>query len=134
VLPVDQLVPLPIVGKVQEVVVGELHAGVGRFHLLSPGHALIVVGKLERRVPEWEERIGRMTSLTGRIARANTLSGRQGQTTLYHAVETGRIDVVRYLLAHGARVDMVDGMGRTPIDLAKGRGEIAALLQRGTRR
>jgi hypothetical protein len=37
VLPVDQLVPLPIVGEEQEVVVGELHAWAGRFTSSLPG-------------------------------------------------------------------------------------------------
>ena len=41
-LSVDQLVPLPIVGKLQEVVVGELHVRVGHAHELVPGHALIL--------------------------------------------------------------------------------------------
>jgi hypothetical protein len=46
VLPVDQLVPHPIVGKQQEVVVGELHARrADRLHVVTSmarGHALIV--------------------------------------------------------------------------------------------
>src|SRR2546428_352809 len=49
VLPVDQLVPLPVVGEEQEVVVGELHAGTGRPHLVAPGHALILASRSERR-------------------------------------------------------------------------------------
>jgi hypothetical protein len=57
VLPVDQLVPLPIVGKEQEVVVGELLPGVrglaGRLgvHVVAPGHALIVRAAGARRTP-----------------------------------------------------------------------------------
>ena len=43
VLPVDQLMPLPIVGEEQVVVVGELHAGAGGLHVVAPGHALILV-------------------------------------------------------------------------------------------
>jgi uncharacterized protein len=83
-------------------------------------------------------RITDVTSLTARIARANTLTGRQGQTTLFFAAESGRTDVVKYLLAHGAKTDLEDDMGRSPIDLVQGaRGgradngskEIAALLQ-----
>jgi ankyrin repeat protein len=66
-------------------------------------------------------RITDVTSLTARIARDNTMTGRQGQTTLHHAVETGRTAVVKYLLAHGAAVDRVDDMGRTAVDLAKAR-------------
>ena len=59
-------------------------------------------------------RITDVTSLTGRIARTNTLTGRQGQTALFLAVESGRKDVVNYLLEHGARTDLKDDMGRTP--------------------
>ena len=84
-------------------------------------------------------RITDVTSLTARIARANTLTGRQGQTTLFLAAESGRTDVVKYLLANGAKTDLVDDMGRSPIDLVEsargGRAdnrskEIAALLQK----
>src|SRR5437667_6532263 len=38
VLPVDQLMPLPIVGEEQVVVVGELHARAGGLHVVAPGH------------------------------------------------------------------------------------------------
>jgi ankyrin repeat protein len=82
-------------------------------------------------------RITDTTSLTARITRGNTLTGRQRQTTLFFAAEAGRTDVVRYLLAHGARADLMDDMGRTPLDVAKGSGgdrderryrEVVALL------
>jgi uncharacterized protein len=84
-------------------------------------------------------RITDATSLTARIARANTLTGRQGQTTLFFVAETGRTEVVKYLLEHGATADLVDDTGRSPIDLVEGaRGgradnrsrEIGALLQK----
>jgi ankyrin repeat protein len=65
-------------------------------------------------------RISDVTSLTARIARTNTMTERQGQTALFLAAETGRTEVVRYLLDHGARVDIKDDMGRTPIDMIKG--------------
>lgn len=65
-------------------------------------------------------RIADITSLTARIARTNTLSDRQGQTTLFFAAESGRAQVVRYLLDHGAKVDVADEMGRTAIDAAGG--------------
>jgi ankyrin repeat protein len=65
-------------------------------------------------------RITDITSLTARIARANTLTDRQGQTTLFFAAESGRTQVVRYLLDHGAKVDVADEMGRTAIDAASG--------------
>src|SRR5262249_1733291 len=89
-------------------------------------------------------RITDVTSLTARIARTNTLTGRQGQTALFFAAETGRIEVVRYLLDHGAKTDTKDDMGRAPIDVVEGNRsdraesasrEIAVLLRNaaGTR-
>jgi len=48
-------------------------------------------------------RITDVTSLTARIARTNTLTGREGQTALVYATETKRTEVVRYLLEHGAK-------------------------------
>jgi len=83
-----------------------------------------------------------ITSLTARIARANTMTGRQGQTALIFAADLGRTPVVRYLLEHGAKVDVKDDMGRTAIDVAErtaaGRDaapshqEIVALLRSAT--
>jgi ankyrin repeat protein len=83
-------------------------------------------------------RITDVTSLTARIARDNTLTGRQGQTTLHYAAETGRTAVVKYLLDHGAKVDVLDDMSRTAVDIAKARRggsestsqEILTLLER----
>ena len=84
-------------------------------------------------------RITDVTSLTARIARLNTLTGRQGQTAVFFAAEVGRTEVVRYLLDHGAKVDVTDDVGRTAIDAAQrnreGRDqarsrEIVAPLQR----
>jgi hypothetical protein len=67
-------------------------------------------------------RITDVTSLTGRIARTNTMTDRQGQTALFLAAEAGRTAVVRYLLDHGAKVDVKDEMGRAAIDVAQGKG------------
>ena len=64
-------------------------------------------------------RITDITSLTARIARTSTLTGRQGQTTLFYVAESGRTEVVKYLLDHGAKVDVVDDMGRSPIDWSR---------------
>ena len=41
-LSVDQLVPLPVVGEDDEIVVGELQTRAGWFHAIAPGHRLIV--------------------------------------------------------------------------------------------
>jgi ankyrin repeat protein len=73
-------------------------------------------------------RITDITSLTARIARTNTLTGRQGQTALFLAAELGRSFVVSYLLDHGAKVNIKDDMGRTPLDVAS--KDVASLLRR----
>ena len=75
-------------------------------------------------------RITDVTSLTARIARTNTLTNRQGQTTLFYVAETGRTAAVKFLLDHGAKADVMDEMGKTPIDAAKGHAEIVALLRK----
>jgi hypothetical protein len=66
------------------------------------------------------------TRVTGRLSYSMRLSRSagwpniEGLTALHAAVQSGRTDMVRYLLDHGARTDVVDWSGRTPIDVAKG--------------
>jgi len=50
-----------------------------------------------------------------------------GQTALHGAAKNGWNKIVRYLVAHGARVDVADEHGTTPYDLAMGRYEPAFL-------
>jgi len=69
-------------------------------------------------------RITDVTSLTGRIARTNTMTNKQGQTALFHVAELGRAGVVKYLLAHGARTDVKDDAGKTALDVARGDGPV----------
>ena len=57
---------------------------------------------------------------TGRIARASTMTEREGQTALYGAVKFAWARVVAYLLERGAAVDIVDAHGKSPIDAALG--------------
>jgi ankyrin repeat protein len=71
-------------------------------------------------------RITDVTSLTGRIARTNTMTNRQGQTALFVAADSGRTEVVRYLLAHGAKATLKDDAGKTPLDVVQARGEAGA--------
>ncbi len=67
------------------------------------------------------------------------MSEREGQTALYGAVKFAWTDVVEYLIANGAGVDVVDAHGRSPLDAALGdvggRGntvseEVAEILRR----
>jgi len=66
------------------------------------------------------------TKVTGRLSYSMRLSRSagwpniEGLTALHSAVQSGRTDMIRYLLDHGARTDTVDWSGRTPIDVAKG--------------
>jgi uncharacterized protein len=72
-------------------------------------------------------RIADVTSLTARIARDNTMTNRQGQTALFLAAELGRTEVVKYLLAHGAKVNVEDDAGRTPAQVTRSK-EVLTLL------
>jgi len=66
---------------------------------------------------------------SGRIARAltgdpvNTVSN-EGMTALHVAARSGNTNLVVYLLNHGARTDIKDASGRTPLDVVNG---VAAL-------
>jgi ankyrin repeat protein len=62
---------------------------------------------------------------SGRIARAVTgdpvnTKTNEGMTALHVAVRSQNTSLVRYLLDHGARTDIVDASGRTPLDVLNG--------------
>jgi ankyrin repeat protein len=76
---------------------------------------------------------------TARIARPSTMTDRQGQTAIYGPINWGWTKVVQYLLDHGARVDVTDANGKTPLDAANGNAggrdfkstpEILAMIQK----
>ena len=54
----------------------------------------------------------------------------QGNTPLHRASRSGRIEIVRLLVEHGASVEAQDDGGMTPLDVASGeqREEIIKLL------
>ena len=60
-----------------------------------------------------------------RVARAP--SANEGKTALHVAAESGKTDLVRYLLGKGAKTDITDAEGHKPIELAKA-AEIRGLL------
>jgi ankyrin repeat protein len=66
-------------------------------------------------------RVTDIHSRTARIARTSTMTEREGQTALYGAVKGGWTRVAEYLIAHGAKVDIVDALGKSPLDAAAGR-------------
>jgi uncharacterized protein len=58
-----------------------------------------------------------------RVARAP--SANEGKTALHVAAETGKTDVVRYLLKKGANTEIADAGGQKPVDLARDGGRDA---------
>jgi len=87
-------------------------------------------------------RVTDIDSRTARIARISTMTDRNGQTALFGAVKFGWTRVVEYLLAHGAKADVVDALGKTPLNAALGQTggrdntvseEIAAMLRAATK-
>ena len=48
---------------------------------------------------------------------------KEGASALHEAVQAGRTDLVRYLLAKGAHRELVDANGKKPIDLAGAGGD-----------
>jgi ankyrin repeat protein len=57
---------------------------------------------------------------TARIARPSAVTDRQGQTAIYGAINWGWVSVVRFLLDNGARLDIADAKGKTPLDAIRG--------------
>jgi ankyrin repeat protein len=68
-----------------------------------------------------DARVTDVQSRTARIARASSMTERGGQTALYSAASRGWTGVVAFLVEHGADVDIVDALGKSPLDVALGR-------------
>jgi ankyrin repeat protein len=56
-----------------------------------------------------------------RVSRAP--SANEGKTALHIAAETGKADLVRYLLQKGANTEIADADGKKPFDLVAGDGQ-----------
>jgi ankyrin repeat protein len=68
-------------------------------------------------------RITDVKGRTARMGRGSTLPERGGQSALFGAVQWAWPRVVQYLIAHGAKVDIVDDLGVSPLDAASGRAK-----------
>ena len=60
------------------------------------------------------------TSYTAEWPRHASISNRQGQTPIYGPGKWGWMKVAQFLVAHGAKVDVTDFYGKTPMDSAMG--------------
>ncbi|MEY4641028.1 MAG: hypothetical protein RLZZ227_1022 [Pseudomonadota bacterium] len=60
------------------------------------------------------------TSISAEWPRHASISNRQGQTPIFAVGKWGWINAAQFLVAHGARVDVVDFYGKTPMDSALG--------------
>ena len=58
------------------------------------------------------------TSITAQWPRHASITNRQGQTAIYGPGKWGWMKVAQYLVEHGARVDVTDFYGKTPMDSA----------------
>ncbi len=67
-------------------------------------------------------RITDVKSRTARMGRGSSLQERGGQSALFGAVQWGWPRVVQYLIGHGAKVDIKDDAGVSPLDAASGKG------------
>jgi ankyrin repeat protein len=65
------------------------------------------------------------TSITAQWPRHASITERQGQTAIYGPGKWGWMKVAQFLVDHGARVDVMDFYGKTPMDsaLARAGGE-----------
>jgi ankyrin repeat protein len=83
-----------------------------------------VIASLEILLAEGADIDARVTDIrsrTARIARPSGMTDREGQTALYSAASRGWTRVVEFLIDRGARVDVVDALGKSPLDAALSR-------------
>jgi len=119
------LVDLPNINGVTPLIaaagIGESFGGLfgGRTDFSPPAeqqiNAIHTVAILLKAGANINARVTDTTSLTARIARASSMMHRQGQTALFGAISRDWPDLVRYLIQHGAKVNVADDMGRTPL-------------------
>jgi ankyrin repeat protein len=74
-------------------------------------------------------RVTDTTSLTARIARTSTMSNREGETALFFAAQSGRANVVKFLLDHGANVNAMGDSGKALLTAARNNAAITELIR-----
>jgi ankyrin repeat protein len=84
------------------------------------GNALAVIQMLLDAGADINARVTDTSGHTAFIARPNSMTDRQGQTAIFGAISNSRIRVLRFLLDHGARLDVKDAAGKTVLDAIAG--------------
>ncbi|MGH8259613.1 MAG: ankyrin repeat domain-containing protein [Steroidobacteraceae bacterium] len=87
----------------------------GDFSADAAPKAISTIGILLKAGADINARVTDTSSHSARIARASTMTQRQGETALYGAIFRRWTPVVQYLLQHGAKVNVADDKGRTPL-------------------
>jgi ankyrin repeat protein len=81
----------------------------------SGGETFALLDLLLQHGADVNARVTGTQTYSMRIARSPSMN--EGMTALHVAAQSGRTDLVRYLLANGANPAIADSNGRTPIDL-----------------
>lgn len=79
-------------------------------------NAVAVIGLLLKSGADVNATITDTSSRTAVIARPSSMTDRQGQTALYGAIGQNWTKVARLLIDSGARLDVKDAAGKTPLD------------------
>jgi uncharacterized protein len=82
--------------------------------------ALAVLPLLIKAGADVNARVTDTSSRTAVIARPSSMTNRQGQTAIFGSINWNWTRVAKFLLDHGARLDVQDGAGKTVFDALKG--------------
>jgi hypothetical protein len=83
-------------------------------------NAIALIDLLLEHGADINARVADTTSWSARIGRPSTMTDRQGETAIYAAASWGWTEVAAHLIEKGAEVDIVDAMGKSPLDAARG--------------
>jgi len=123
------LVDLPnVMGVTPFMAAAGVDAGRGRSDLFGDGlldaasekRAVAALEVLHAAGADVNARVTDTSSYSARIARNSSMTDRQGQTAIFGAAQGRRALIVRFLIDHGAKVDVTDAMGRTLLSAARG--------------